>query len=425
MTTDVPSEPQTSEPIAPPAAAFVALPCSNCGGPLRYNPGRATGWQDVAADKFSDRDPAAEFASLFRQSEPQLRCISCGHTDPIAVEETAVADRELPPDEESDVVPTRMPELRCPACAANPLTTAENVGGQKVATACASCGASLVRADLPGAQWWRIDGVLPLLVDEDTARERMLEQCSLVRCAPKNRALYRKAELTLHYLPVIQFSADTITTYAGRVGRTHRDRDDHSTSTTWEDVSGTLELPVEVSFFTDPKVEEAIPRGQVSRVPLPIPGKWRRVNTFEPIFSPNAAVAFGRDYLAGLEAYLPQGSFSAYRRMADQRIHDEVRSAVKLETGGDRHEFSTFDARATNWRYRLVLVPVYLASVEVRGQQREVWVDGATGVAIVETPGSLLGLLYALVLVVLIFASVFVAAGAVLGLLWLVTWPLR
>ncbi|MGQ0631834.1 MAG: hypothetical protein ACT4P1_12395 [Sporichthyaceae bacterium] len=419
MTTETPpdlptSAPAPAQPTAAAAPQLETFACATCGGARAYDAGREDGDPDSPVPMFGDRDPHKEMEFYRLLCSPRVICRTCGDTEALEWSDP-VTVRPYPADTAgaAGIAPLHQGVTSCPGCA-SPLT----FDATQVGSPCGSCGMSLLSTALPGSGWAAVDGVLPLHIDEATARRRIMAEASITRVSRGKKAAYRAAKLELRWLPALVVTADTVTEYKGEVVRVRRDEDGKST-TSRKKIEGRVEVAIEVSVFTTAAAEALEPKGGAGKMPLPGLGKFRRNTDFRPIHTPGDAIAFRREYIAGAPAHLPEGGFGAYRAELESRARAQILSAISKQTGAGTPHFDIFDTVRTNEGYRVVLVPVYVGVAQVGETSRKLWVDGCTGIATIEAGVSLIGFVAVLLYLVLLVALAFAAGGLILGTLLL------
>lgn len=260
--------------------SFRALCCTACGGALLFDVG-----------------PAEHGAP--HQIEPRLSCPQCGAIERVMPAEGPVPRRPdpVPPEvigAQVNLIFTGVARpappivaLSCPSCAAvsdHPATT--------ISLRCGSCGGSLQRADLGGPNP-PVDGMLPLQIGRDEARQRIVAGFTWRNVSPAKRKLFRDAELTLTYLPYLVHAAEVHNEYAAqRATRRHRTPNGPDTFSGWVPVAGTLQVRVDdVAWLADLAGDgaQAVHLGTRPKNPSEL----------------HEAVAFRPEYLAGCLARLP------------------------------------------------------------------------------------------------------------------------
>lgn len=390
-----------------------AQACPQCGGAPFFDARTELGWGDTFWARFNRfswiklKHQRIEFERAWAHSSPMLRCRHCGRAEELAAAGDADAiGSPVPPDGAgSPSVPAPGEEVRtsCPQCGA------ETAMSPKVlAEVCDSCGSTLLRPALieggPGRP--AIDGVLPLTIDEKLARKRLMQYASWRRVPLGQLRHYRAAELTLTFLPYVVFTGGASVDYVGRK-MTRREREGKAAK--WKDVSGHFEHSACSSSM--PASQDGMSARPESKVPVP------------PLYGGEQAVPFRADYLAGARGLAPDRDIEAYRGGVSG-LDAALRVALGGHIGGKDQDYTRFDATWRQRNYQMILAPVYTASVPIEDTTYKCWVDGTTGIAHAEAPGSWLGLLFLVlslpVIVAGVLAALFVPVILLFSLIWLV-----
>lgn len=337
------------------------FPCAQCGAALRYAPG---------ADA--------------------LVCDHCGHRQPIprlrgALAADAVPELDYAAALASDLETTEVEETRvvhCTSCGAS-----VEFDPEIHADRCAFCAAPIV-TDTGAHRHFKPKGVLPFLVSERDARERLKRWLEGLWFAPGDLGAYARASRPLSglYLPYWTFDADTRSRYDGERGDIHH----VDTWTTvikdgkprrvkrrvqtirWTRVSGRV-----ARFFDDVMVaaSRSLPPRFADRLGH---GAWDLAG-LEP---------YSADYLAGFraEAYSVdvEEGFSAARAIMDMTIRRDAR----FDIGGDRQRVHRIETEVDAVTFKHILAPVWIAAYRYRGESYRFVVNGRTGETIGERPYS-------------------------------------
>lgn len=385
-------DPADNVPAAASAAALLAFACSGCGGAMVYQ-AVPTGTAPALGTE-GIPDAAVEYAKARAAWNPLLRCLHCARTEALATTDQRVPGRSFATDDQSssEARARELPATSCPSCGA-----AAAVKGLQGGRSCSSCGMTLIRADLPGTGWSRIDGVLPMLIDAETAKARMLAESRFPRVGPFNRKRYEALELRPVFFPYLVFSAPTVARFKGTAARDHgmrirRDsrgqtqqtpdlRDERKVDGRW---AGTLTIAVPA----DRAAIAATPRSLIDERSAPVVTEGVRVGLpFDPAHNVAQAVPFTPKYVAGVPFQLPDATFEQHRGHWEKQKGPRLKQAIELE----QLEGSTlFEAQQAivveeqHEEYRVVLIPAWIGTIPDRDLR--VWVDGSTGVAFVEPP---------------------------------------
>lgn len=313
------------------------------------------------SDILSTTCPTCGSQLSYRPGTTSLECDSCGTQVALAPPTTAPvshsaydawattnAGRQV-----SSLGPVTM---RCEGCGA--ITDAESLG-----TRCQFCASNLVALTSP-AGLVAPDAVVPFKVDATTAREKFRRWAGHQFFGVSALKDVRAAEsLVGTYLPYWTVSADTTTEYDGQRGVDHVERrtdGSSETRTNWSRQTGTV-----IRRFDD----------------LFIPGKepdeFQRV-AFSTL-STAQLVPYQPEYLAGFSSARYEIDPAQAVEDAKSRMTTLVTSDVKRAIGGDQQRIDGLQTAYTSVAFRLVLVPMWMATFMFAGRPWPVYIDGRTG----------------------------------------------
>ncbi|GAB6987364.1 hypothetical protein JCM10369A_38900 [Nocardioides pyridinolyticus] len=348
--------------------------CPSCGAQTEYAPGTAV-----------------------------LKCASCGAEQQIA--ETAAVVREHSYDAwlglagTKDVATIGAHVLRCQGCGA----TTETVD---LAGSCQFCSGALIAVEQPEGLV-QAEAVVPFQVDRRGAQVAFGAWVKSRWFAPNALKSVRSTEgLQGTYLPHWTYDAHTETDYVGERGdyyyvtktrqvsdgkggtRTETYQERH---TRWTRASGHVSRTFDdVLVVGSTRIEPA----KVEKM-----GPWRLED----------ARPFQADYLTGYSALRydvdpDDGSATARQRMADT-VEDDCRSDI----GGDEQRVSDMDITYSQAMFKLVLMPLWIATYMYNGKAWTVLVNANTGEVVGDRPYSALKITAAVVAAVLVVALVVAA----------------
>jgi len=366
------------------AAALVATPapgtfvCEQCGAVQAYEPGAQT-----------------------------LVCRYCGHANRIRTVERAPIENELdpvlrglPPEPR---VPPPIPQ-KCGQCAYEfTLPRGRHAGP------CPSCGSPSV-ADPAAVRAIAPDGVLPFVIAEPDGRRLIRQWLEGLWFAPSRLAREARTGGRLEglYVPHWTFDAESRSWYRGRRGDIYYE-------TRWVErvVDGRrVRQAVQV-----PKIRWTPVEGRLARDfddLLVVAGDElpeRLVERLEP-WDLQGLKGYGPDYLAGFASELYKRSVADAHEAAKAQMRAVIEQDAKIAIGGDQQVVERLDIALSNETYKLVLLPIWVASFRFMGKDYRVLVNGRTGEVHGERPWSLWKILGAVLLALLVLLALFLVGRA-------------
>lgn len=342
-------------------ASAATYPCGGCGARVEFAPGTNV-----------------------------LQCPYCGFRQEITASSRQVREIAI---EDLDVL-ARKPvgqlapyTLVCQRCAASTETT-------ETAGLCQFCGSPLVM-DAAATGQIMPEGVLPFEVDHNGIREALGKWVSSRWFAPSAFKKVAAAESTKGtYVPHWTFDAEAFSAYSGQQGRhywvTENDgegRTKRVRRTRWHHVRG------EVSSGFD---DVLVPASTV----LPV----NRVDALGPWPLPEAG-PYQPQYLAGYHALRydvePESGLDEAKSRMSREIHEECRRDI----GGDEQRVERVDTDFSNITFKLMLLPVWVATYMYAGRSWQLLVNGRTGEVQGERPWSKVKVTLAILLAVIVVAA--------------------
>ncbi|WP_195849514.1 hypothetical protein [Nocardioides marmotae] len=371
---------EPAEPApAPEAPPVLFASCPSCGSQVTYAPGTTA-----------------------------LTCGACGASREIDAGEDTVVDEHSFDDWIAAHADVRVASLgghvlRCEGCGAQVETT-------DLAESCQFCTGHLVVLSTP-AGLVAPEAVVPFTIGQDGAQAAFREWVTSRWFAPNSlKRVGRAHSLRGTYVPHWTFDAATTSDYTGRRG-------DHyyvtRTRTVSDGKGGTR-----TETYQERQTRWSRASGRVARdfddvvVPATTRLATDRLDEMGP-WKLETAVAYQPEFLSGYSALRydvdPQdGSTAAREQMAEV-----IDSDVRRDIGGDEQEVSRVDTTYAQVMFKLVLLPLWLASYTHGGKQWQVMVNANTGEVTGDRPYSnvkialavLVALVLALVVVLLVLQA--------------------
>ncbi|WP_193606750.1 hypothetical protein [Nocardioides lijunqiniae] len=377
------SAPAASAPAGPPpppplpkAAQALFASCPTCGSQVTYAPGTAV-----------------------------LKCTACGAEHPIEAGEDTTIDEHsfdewMERNSHVKVASLVGQVLRCQGCGAQ-------VEGAQLAETCQFCNGHLIALATPEGMV-APEAVVPFHIPGDAAQKAFKEWISSRWFAPNALKKIGSAEsLTGTYVPHWTFDAATASTYVGERGEYYyvtltrqvsdgkggtRTETYQERRTRWHDASG------RVSRAFDDVLVPASQRLDQER--LDEMGPWEL----------GTAVAYQPEYLSGFSALRYDVDPPDASTEARQEMRATIEKDVRRDIGGDEQRVHRVDVTYSRVTFKLVLLPLWLATYPHAGKQWQVMVNANTGKVTGDRPYSVvkitLAVLVAVALVALVLALV-------------------
>ncbi|MTG90083.1 hypothetical protein GJV82_14180 [Cellulosimicrobium sp. BIT-GX5] len=343
--------------------ALVRTRCDACGSQLAYAPGTQ-----------------------------HLRCVACGGT--VAIEHApgdAVDEHSFDAwaaaqgGVRAGILDART--LVCDGCGAT-------TQGTDLSLACRFCGGHLVAAaETDGLV--QPEAVVPFAVEQAQAREAFRRWVRSRWFAPRELKKVGDTE-SLHgsYVPHWTFDARTSSAYTGQRGDAYwvtvknGDEERQERRVSWTPVAGRV-----ARDFDDVLVPASsqVPERDLARL-----GPW-------PLAQ---AVPFRPEYLAGFAAARYDVEPPAGLAQAKERMATVIRDDVEHDIGGDEQRVGSVRTTYADVMFKLVLLPLWIATYVYAGAQWQVMVNANTGQVIGRRPYSVGKIVLAVLAGLLVVAAV-------------------
>lgn len=366
-----PGFPPSAPPVAaaPKAAGPLRFSCRTCGAQIVYTPGTT-----------------------------ELRCGTCGSVQRIEPEGTV---DEHSYDEWADLHSKRVAMigsqvLVCQNCGAQTETT-------DIAGTCQFCGGVLVAATQPEGLV-APEAVVPFHLDKPRANQAFAAWVRTRRFAPSAlRKVGSTEAIQGTYIPHWTYDAQTETDYDGQRGdyyyTTHtrtvsdgkggtRTETYQQRHTRWRGASGHVargfdDVVVPASHRLDEETLEKM-------------GPWTLGD----------ARAFQPDYLAGYSALRYDVDPDTGLGYAKQRMESVVEGDVRQDIGGDEQRIEVMQVRYHATMFKLMLLPLWIASYVFGGKTFQVLVNANTGEVVGDRPYSKLKITLAVLAGIIVAAAI-------------------
>ena len=368
----VPPPLPTSEPPPAPAEAQLSFSCRTCGSQIFYAPGTT-----------------------------ELRCGACGTVQRIEPEGTV--------DEHSYDEWAALPKKPV-AMIAEQVLVCRNCGAQTetddIAGICQFCGGVLVAQNQPDGLI-APEAVVPFHYDKAGANDAFRSWVRSRRFAPSALKKVGSTEkIRGTYIPHWTYDAQTATDYDGQRGdyyyTTHtrtvsdgkggtRTETYQQRHTRWRDAAGRVtrgfdDIVVPASNRLDAETLEKM-------------GPW----------SLHDARAYQPEYLAGYSALRYEVDPDTGLGTAKHHMGSVIEGDVKADIGGDEQRITVMDIRYAATMFKLLLMPLWIASYVFGGTTYQVLVNANTGEVVGDRPISKVKVALAVAGAVIVIAVVLVA----------------
>lgn len=320
----------------------VGLPCKSCGNQLRYN---------VALQK--------------------LKCDYCGSTEDISRANDKVVERDLKqvinkakwfsPEKNAQKV------FDCQNCGAK-----FSVQASAVNVDCAFCGSKNVNEEAFEHKFIQPNGIAPFTITFDQAHEKFKVWIKKGWFHPNKLKDIAKAD-HIHgiYIPAWTYDAKSYSTWTGQAGYYYYVTQSYTENgqvktrqvrkVRWEPRSGNFN-----NSFNDILISAS--KGL----------KQPYMKGLEP-FKLYDAINFSPEFLVGWESEVYDVEVDQGYRSAEGEMDIRNRSKASSALGGDTQRFLKVNSSYSDQTFKLLLLPVWMASYSFKGKEYSFTVNGQTG----------------------------------------------
>ncbi|MCX7544843.1 hypothetical protein [Marinicella gelatinilytica] len=331
-----------------------------------------------------------------------LQCVSCGAVNPIESVrdyEDSPHDYELTKQQISLLKPqSSQLELHCSNCGATFLMAVDQHAGD-----CPYCDLNIV---VPAVNHRQLapDAILPFAVDDKTANQSFKKWLRKLWFAPSKLKLkaFKSQPVTAVYIPMWSFDAEVNSDYRGRRGdyyttyRTVTRRINGRTQTTqqpvqeirWRSVSGHV---FNVFKYVYTFASKALPD---------------KFLNFLSTWDLQQAQDYNPAYISGFQSQLYQVGIDVGYDQAKSIMAIIIRASVRRDIGGDQQQIQQLNSYYDKVKFRLILVPIYMAAFSYKKKVYRYVVHGQSGQTYGERPWSWLKIASAVLFLALIIALV-------------------
>ncbi|WP_148615584.1 hypothetical protein [Nocardioides rubriscoriae] len=345
--------------------------------------------------------PSCGAQTAYAPGTTVLRCGSCGAEQQINAEQLTIREHSY------DEWTAKHAQTGIAALAAAVQLKCKNCGAQTettdVSTACQFCGGALVATEVPEGVV-RPEAVVPFKVDRNAARDHVKEWVSSRRFAPNSLKKVGSTEgLTGTYIPHWTFDAHTETDYEGQRGdyyyvtRTRTVSDGKGGTRTetyqerrtrWSDRSGHVRRD-----FDDVLV---VASHHLEREQLEKMGPWQLAD----------ARPYQDEYVTGYSALRYDVDPVAGAKEARDEMRGVIHGDVERDIGGDEQRVNDMDVTYSQAMFKLVLMPLWIASYVHAGKTFQVLVNANTGKVVGDRPYSAIKIALAVIAALVVIGAI-------------------
>ncbi|MDR2634904.1 MAG: hypothetical protein LBC13_02870 [Clostridiales bacterium] len=283
-------------------------------------------------------------------------------------------------------------DFKCPNCNADVVFEKESAGP------CPFCGATCVldKSALPGI---KPDSLLPFAVDKTGAADSGKKWIKKKWFAPSAaKKAFTVDNINGVYAPCFSFTADTFSSYEGRLGEHYTvvvgsGKNRHTeTRTRWFKVSG-----VYSALLRDIVIESSSHLDQ------------KQMDKIGPFDVPNA-VSFKKEFLAGFSAERHNETIKECFGAARQKMSDVIRKDILKKYRYDVIDYLNVNTTYKTVRFRHILMPLWVCAYKFKQKVYNFFVNGRTGKSAGKYPLS----------PARVASAVIVGLAVVMGILYLV-----
>jgi hypothetical protein len=291
--------------------------------------------------------------------------------------------------------------------------TCKNCGSTRqqsaIAARCPSCRSPLVVSDDLGGQLKNPDGVVPFVVDADKAAVAFREWTSSRWFAPSAlKKVSRTASMGCSYLPHWGFDDRTTTDYSGQRGDHYYTTETYTTQENGQTVTQTRQVQHTRWSHAQGRVSRDFVDVLATGVSTPEAELLEKLGPW----STTAATGYRSEYLAGFDSPRydidAEAGFVAARADMASVIEEDCRADI----GGDEQRVEQMSTTDQDVLFRLLLLPLWIATYIAGGKTFDVFVNANTGEVIGERPYSAVKIIAAVLAALAVLAAAYLLYNA-------------
>jgi DNA-directed RNA polymerase subunit RPC12/RpoP len=330
-------------------------PCTSCGAALEFKPGTSA-----------------------------MVCPYCGVRTAIAVGESQKHDyatyAAMPNAALAELAPFSVP---CRTCGATQTTTA-------LSSRCPSCKGALVVTDDLGGELKAPDGIVAFVVTKEVADKEFKAWSASRWFAPNTlKRVVRTDSMVGTYLPHWGFDDHTTTDYDGQRGDHYWATETYTVTENGHPKTHTRQVQRTRWHSASGRVSRDFVDVLTSAVAFPDASTLEKLGPW----STPGATAYESEFLAGFDT--PRYTVPADTGFteAQQQMAPRIEQDCRDDIGGDEQRVSSMQTVDAGVLFRLLLMPLWMATYLVAGKTYHVYVNANTGKVVGERPYSVLKIL--------------------------------
>jgi len=273
-----------------------------------------------------------------------------------------------------------------------------------IAARCPSCRSALVVTDDLNGQLKSPDGVVPFVVDEARAAVCFQEWTSSRWFAPSAlKKISKTASMDGSYLPHWGFDDRTTTDYTGQRGDHYYTTETYTTQENGQTVTNTRQVQHTRWSHAAGRVSRDFVDVLATGVGTPDADLLEKLGPWTTA----DAIGYQSEYLAGFDSPRYDIDAEAGFVSARQDMASVIQDDCRADIGGDEQRVSQMSTTDQDVLFRLLLLPLWIATYIAGGKTFDVFVNANTGEVIGERPYSAVKIIAAVVAAVAAVAAAY------------------
>jgi uncharacterized protein YbaR (Trm112 family) len=278
-----------------------------------------------------------------------------------------------------------------------------------IAGRCPSCRGPLVVTDDLGGELKSPDGVVPFGVDKDKAAAFFREWTSSRWFAPSALKKVANTESMIgKYLPHWGFDDRTVTDYTGQRGDHYYTTETYTTQENGQTVTNTRQVQHTSWSHAAGRVSRDFVDVLATGVSTPDADLLEKLGPW----STDAATDYRSEYLAGFDSPRYDVDADAGFASAKQDMASVIEGDCRADIGGDEQRVQQMSTQDLDVLFRLLLLPLWIATYLSGGKTFHVYVNANTGEVVGERPYSAVKIVAAVVTVLLALTAAYLVYNA-------------